>query len=266
MTSAGLNRDCIDKFYTKQSVSEFCIKKFERIVKPSLRSTFIEPSAGSGAFSVPLSKKYKKVIAYDIFPECDNVITADFLTTPVKSEGIIHVIGNPPFGRQSSLAKKFIKKCCKFASTISFILPKSFKKESFQKAFDLHYHLEYSIDLPENSFVIDGKDWDVPCVFQIWVKKDTPRVIEKDVEPTYWKYVKKDEEPDLSFRRVGVYAGKMEKETASKSAQSHYFLKIDRDIDEFLENYKKAVFETENTVGPRSISKKELNQKLIKIE
>ncbi len=265
-SSAGLNRDCIDKFYTKQSVSEFCIKKFERIVKPSSRSTFIEPSAGSGAFYLPLSKKYKKVIAYDIFPECNGVITEDFLTVSVKKEGIIHVIGNPPFGRQSSLAKKFIKKCCKFASTISFILPKSFKKESFQKAFDLHYHLEYSTDLPESSFLLDGKDWDVPCVFQIWVKKDNVRTMSEDVEPTYWKYVKKDEDPDISFRRVGVNAGKIEKETESKSAQSHYFLKLSIDIDDFLEKYQRVKFDFNNTVGPKSISKKELNQKLIKIE
>ena len=46
----------------------------------------------------------------------------------------IHVIGNPPFGRQSSLAIKFIKKSCSFSDTISFILPKSFKKDSMKKS------------------------------------------------------------------------------------------------------------------------------------
>ena len=32
--------------------------------------------------------------------------------------------GNPPFGRNSSLALKFIKKCCIHGDTIAFILPK----------------------------------------------------------------------------------------------------------------------------------------------
>ena len=36
----------------------------------------------------------------------------------------IHIIGNPPFGRQSSLAIKFIKKSVEYCDSISFILPK----------------------------------------------------------------------------------------------------------------------------------------------
>lgn len=267
MLTAGLNRDCIDKFYTKKEIVTLCLQEFAKTVKPKSRDTVIEPSAGDGAFFIPLSQKYSKVIGYDIFPECDGVITADFLSVKVKREGAVHVIGNPPFGRQSSLAKKFIKKCCEFSSTISFILPKSFKKESFQKVFDKKFHLIKSIDLPTNSFLIDDKEHDVPCVFQIWVKKDVDREETEDVTPTYWRYVKKDEDPDVSFRRVGVNAGRMEREVESKSVQSHYFLRIDGDVDEFLEKYQRDVsFESENTVGPRSISKKELNQALIKIE
>jgi hypothetical protein len=45
---------------------------------------------------------------------------------------IIHIIGNPPFGRQSSTAIKFIKKSCLFCNSLSFILPKSFKKDSLK--------------------------------------------------------------------------------------------------------------------------------------
>ena len=50
----------------------------------------------------------------------------------------IHIIGNPPFGRQSSLAIKFIKKSAEFCDSISFILPKSFKKDSLKKHFPLN--------------------------------------------------------------------------------------------------------------------------------
>ena len=84
----------------------------------------------------------------------------------------IHIIGNPPFGRQSSLARKFIKKSCDFCDTLSFILPKSFKKDSFQKTFPLYFHLVYQVDLPEKSFQVNSKDYNVPCVFQIWIKRD----------------------------------------------------------------------------------------------
>ena len=53
----------------------------------------------------------------------------------------IHVIGNPPFGRQSSLAIKFIRHSAKFCNTISFILPKSFKKDSMRNKVPLDFHL-----------------------------------------------------------------------------------------------------------------------------
>ena len=61
----------------------------------------------------------------------------------------IHIIGNPPFGKQSSLAKKFIEYSTRYCNTISFILPKSFKKPSMN-AFPISSFKE--IDLPENSF------------------------------------------------------------------------------------------------------------------
>ena len=91
----------------------------------------------------------------------------------------IHLVGNPPFGRQSSLAIKFIKQSCKFCDTISFILPKSFKKDSLQKHFPINFHLEYEYELPKDSFIVGDKSHDVPCVFQIWIKKDTNRQVQK---------------------------------------------------------------------------------------
>ena len=38
----------------------------------------------------------------------------------------MHCIGNPPFGPQSSLAKKFIKESCEFCETIAFVSSKEF--------------------------------------------------------------------------------------------------------------------------------------------
>ena len=68
---------------------------------------------------------------YGICPENKEIIKGDFLTLNVeplvKSYQRIHVMGNPPFGRQSSLAIKFIKKSQQYCDSISFILPKSFK-------------------------------------------------------------------------------------------------------------------------------------------
>jgi hypothetical protein len=103
-------------------------------------------------------------------------------------------------------------------------------------------------------------------VFQVWVRKSYPRQIEEKLEPIGYKFVKKEEEPDISFRRVGVNAGVID-ENINKSEQSHYFIRFDeRDrIAEHIEIFKNAKFlSSDDTVGPKSISKQEII-KLIKI-
>jgi hypothetical protein len=179
----------------------------------------------------------------------------------------IHIIGNPPFGRQSSIAIKFIKKCCEYAKSISFILPKSFKKNSMQKHFPLHYHLIFEIDLPEKSFLIGEKETNVPCVFQIWKYKKKKRKSLKILKPHNFIFVKKTENPHISFRRVGIYAGKIMEDIEDKSIQSHYFIKFTNKLT-IKQNIKKInniVFTNNNTVGPKSISKQELIKEFNKV-
>ena len=258
--SSGLNRDCIDKYYTSLTAVSKCIQLFKEHVHVYPDDIIVEPSAGSGAFLGVLSDMHPNVIAFDIQPEGEGILKRDFLTVDLSPDSRYHFVGNPPFGRQSSLAKKFIKRSCQYGQSVSFVLPKSFKKESFQKTFPLNFHLIVNEDLPPYSFELDGRPWDVPCVFQIWERRGCDREVAERVEPTYWRYVKKDEDPDLAFRRVGVYAGRMDREIESKSIQSHYFLKLDIDVDEFMAKYESQDWFTgENTVGPRSISKTELN-------
>ena len=172
----------------------------------------------------------------------------------------VHIIGNPPFGRQSSLAIKFIKKSCEYCDSISFILPKSFKKESMKKHFPLNFHLLYEYDLPDNSFIVDGKIHDVPCVFQIWEKKHENRISPKILLPKKYKFVKREENPDITFRRVGVNAGNIDKEIKNKSVRSHYFIKFDDKLtEELFQTLSKITHQCKNhTVGPKSISKQEL--------
>jgi len=174
----------------------------------------------------------------------------------------IHIIGNPPFGRQSSLAIKFIKQSTSFCDTISFILPKSFKKESMQKHFPLNFHLIYQVDLEDNSFIINDKEEkDVPCVFQIWEKRNCDRETVLTSSPIKFSFVKIDEDPDISFRRVGVNAGTIDtNKLDEKSKQSHYFIKFNSNIDKniAINNIKKISYEHNNTVGPKSISKQEI--------
>jgi hypothetical protein len=262
--NTGLKRDTTDKYYTKNEVVINCKDAIIKYVNIKKNDIIIEPSAGNGSFIDMIKGMTNNYYFYDIMPENDKITKQDFLKfdyTNIKAlNKKIHIIGNPPFGRQSSLAIQFIKKCCEFADSISFILPKSFKKESNKAKFDLHYHLKYEIDLPENSFTVNDKDCDVPCIFQIWIKKNITRIKPDKIEPNNFIFVNKEDNHDISFRRVGVYAGNIDKNTKDKSFQSHYFIKFtnDKTIDENINLLKKIKFDFNNTVGPKSISKQEL--------
>lgn len=263
MQTVGLNRNTIDKYYTKPAIVESCALAIRTHISPTRGDFIIEPSAGAGAFIDAIKQMTEDYAFYDLEPggEHPEIQTLDYLSyTPPSHMGRIHAIGNPPFGRQSSMAIKFIKKSAEFCNTISFILPKSFKKSSMQKAFPPVFHLVYETDLPDKSFTVDGADYTVPCVFQIWEKRATSRELEAPVVPINYAFVKKGEVPDISFRRVGVNAGVIDTIIENKSEQSHYFIKFSngKSIEENLANIRQIQFIHNNTVGPKSIGKQEL--------
>lgn len=261
----GLNRNVIDKYYTKPDMVDVCMNLFKHHVSYSSdNDVCIEPSAGNGAFMAGIKKIFNHTLFFDLIPEHPHIIQQDFLTfnfdTLSGQYDKIHVIGNPPFGRQSSLAVKFIKKCQMYCDTISFILPKSFKKDSMKNVFSLNFHLIHEWDLPDDSFNINNESIHVPCVFQIWIKQTEVRPKAEKLTPINYTFVKKEEHHDMSFRRVGVYAGGISRHTIDKSPQSHYFIKFHIPLtEELYASLSTLIYhESGNTVGPKSISKQEL--------
>ena len=269
----GLKRNTIDKYYTKDTIVDSCLNSIKNYININSDDLIIEPSAGNGSFITGIKSLSNNFIFYDLEPENKEIIKQDYLLFDYEELtnkfNKIHIIGNPPFGRQSSLAIKFIKKSCEFCDSISFILPKSFKKDSLKKKFSLNFHLVFENDLPDKSFLVDGIEHDVPCVFQIWQKKDTKRLVNKKLEPINFKFVEKPEnldtveeskKPDISFRRVGVNAGTIDVNINEKSIQSHYFIKFtnNKSVNENIERLSNITYDFDNTVGPKSISKQEL--------
>ena len=264
MQKTGKHRNTIDKFYTNKNVVDKFIDKFKPYINQD--DLIIEPSAGCGVWTLPLHMY--NLIAFDIQPEGEGIQQMNFLDVDLYAfQSNLHFIGNPPFGRQSSMAKKFIKHICRCerTKTIAFVLPKSFKKESMQKVFPLKYHLDFEEDIGKDAFIANGKPYDVPCVFQIWVKKEQDRKIMEKEEPKGFKFVKKNENPDYSLRRVGVNAGRLSKDILDKSEQSHYFIKVEQNSDHFIIKYQHIKWEHNNTVGPKSISKPEFIRAINKL-
>lgn len=247
-----------DKFYTKPEIAAACLAELDL----DAYQVIVEPSAGSGSFS----KQIPNCVAYDLVPEDPSIIQADWFTVELDPTKKTLIVGNPPFDRQNSLARAFIKHATKQnVDTIAFILPKSFKKESVKNSIDKLYHLTLEKELPLNAFELEGEDYAVDCVFQIWERRNVPRELPAKFEAVGFRFVNKDENPSIAFRRVGGTAGAASTEWESKAEASHYFIQVEPGVSS--EALVKAINDlphsTRNdSVGPRSISRNELLKEL----
>lgn len=165
----------LDKFYTIPEISVKCLDRISSMYDWDEWNLVIEPSAGDGSFltRIPTDKK----IGIDISPEHVDIITQDFLTyNPPENTGKILVVGNPPFGRVSSLAIKFFNHASNWADVIAFIIPRTFRRVSVQNKLNPHFHLKFDEDIP-----ISPCSFSPPmmakCCFQVWERKTTPRTI-----------------------------------------------------------------------------------------
>jgi len=260
-----------DQYYTKSSVAKKCVDTIRASLPHSEAYQWIEPSAGNGVFLKILPATFDK-LGIDLEPKSPDIQQGNFLDwTPVSQKKRIF-FGNPPFGRQGSLAKAFIKHASDNADIIAFILPRSFVKPSMSRAFPLKFHCLHSEELEKKAFEVNSVEYDVPCVFQIWEKKATNRLIADPIKEDGFEYVKHGEPFHIAFKRVGGLAGKCYPSTPTATAdynkQFHYFLKLEEEYIPFI----KKIIDTvnlhtfpSNTVGPRSLSKGEANEVLNKV-
>ena len=259
-----------DQYFTKKSIAEQCVAKIHEVIEDSNTYQWVEPSAGNGIFLNCLTAN-TDAIGIDLDPKGPNILKGNFMDWSPETKKKRIFFGNPPFGRQGSFAKAFIKHAAVYADVIAFILPRSFVKPSMSRAFPLTFHCVYSEELAKNSFEVNGDSYDVPCVFQIWQKKDSDRILAAKIAPVGFDYVKHKEPFHIAFQRAGGNAGKCFPATSNSAdynPQFHYYLKLDEryvpHIKKILKMVNDHVFPS-NTVGPRSLSKSEANEVLNRI-
>lgn len=155
-----------DKFYTRPDVAAAVVGLIPPVLL--LGGPVVEPSAGNGSFLPFLPPG---TLAYDIEPEAGGIVRADWFDVSTRFDrGIL--VGNPPFGRRSSLARRFIQHGIALGvSSIAFVLPATFRKLTAQRAFPAEWRLVVDSDLPEKIFTHVKGDVSIPCVFQVWTRE-----------------------------------------------------------------------------------------------
>lgn len=216
----------LDQFYTNNDIALKCYTELKKLLKTHNieNEIWLEPSAGAGAFFNLI--EYDK-IGIDIDPKIENVIKADFLEYILPNNNYI-TIGNPPFGRNSNLAIRFFNKCSEHSKIIGFIIPKTFKKASVINKLNYQMHLIYEMEIPANSFNIKNEIVNVPCIFQVWIRKEELRSkIKKKLITEDFIFTTRNE-ADIAFQRVGTSAGVIKDKSIFDKIpnSSHLFIKI----------------------------------------
>ncbi len=186
----------LDKFYTIPSYSKKCIDKVFELYDKTKFDLIVEPSAGNGSFFNQL--EFENKVGIDISPENENIVKMDFFDYhPPTHKNNILVIGNPPFGKVSSIAIKFFNHSSKWSNVIAFIIPRTFRRPSVQNKLNKMFHLTYDEDVSTKPCCFSPQMM-VKCCFQIWEKKEFERpFIDLPTKHEDWEF--------LSFGPIDEY-------------------------------------------------------------
>ena len=260
----------LDKFYTISSYSKICIEKVFELYNKSDFDLIIEPSAGNGSFYNQIENDNK--IGLDISPEDENILKMNFFDyTPPQNKKNILVIGNPPFGKISSIAIKFFNHSSKWANVIAFIIPRTFRRFSVQNKLNNNFHLIYDSDVPLNPCCFTPK-LNVKCCFQIWHRQNNIRpVINLEKKHDDWDFLAfgpldKQNQPtppnnaDFAILAYGGKIGKIEKNNLNNlRPKSWHWIKCNIEEKELINRFNKLDYSNGlNTARQNSIGRGEL--------
>ena len=163
------------------------------------------------------------------------------------------IIGNPPYGKNSSLAVKFLNKASELSDSVYMVLPRTFRKPSIINRLDPKLHLVSDIDVDDSAF----RDSIIACVQKWEVKKEHREKIVTYTKHKDFVFCKKTE-ADICLGRVGGGpSGKIFDEWENRSENSHYFLKVSSPevVDNLRSLYSEFRSAALQTVGCPSLSK-----------
>ena len=261
-----------DKFYTNPEIVWRCLNSIEKRYKWNEWDLVVEPSAGNGSFLLKIPTPNK--IGIDILPEHKDIISQDFFTyTPPSNVKKIIVIGNPPFGKVSSLAIKFFNHASKWANVIAFIVPRTFRRISVQNKLNTYFHLTLDEEIPNEPCAFNPPMM-AKCCFQIWEKKQNERpIIKLSTTHEDWEFLKlgfKDEKgqptppngADFAIRAYGGKCGEIvDKKLETLRPKSWHWIKSNIDKNILMERFTSLDYSRSfDTSRQNSIGKGELVQ------
>lgn len=171
----------LGQYYTNPEVAQECLHVLYQVLNNPHDKVFLEPSAGEGSFTLPLTGDGHQVLGWDIEPRHESIQQRDFFHPDTQAElydlcahNTVIAVGNPPFGKRARTALEFVNRTLDSgAAAVAMILPAQFNKYGTQKKLPTAAELIHST--PVTGFyqcTSSGKTipyTSVRCYWHIWV-------------------------------------------------------------------------------------------------
>jgi predicted RNA methylase len=163
-----------DKYITPAALAKECVSILFHSIPVDESFTFIDPCAGDGSFS----RFIENCLAFDICPDAEGIIKADFLSIDIKYLSNRVVFGNPPYGSRLNSAVKFFKKSVEISDFVAFLLPLSQLDNN-----TMFYEFDLIKSAKMGKHVFSGRYID--CVFNIYKRPESGELNQKPENKQY---------------------------------------------------------------------------------
>ena len=167
-----------------------------------------------------------------------------------------YIIGNPPYGKNSATALRFINIAANISDEFVYVLPRTFRKPSLINRIDSHLHLISDDTIDDSMFpasiVTCKQHWKV-C------DDERPRIRTLNTHSDF-EFTTVDK-ADFALGRVGGGpAAKVYTNPKDRSSSSHYYVRELREgvMDRFIDLYPLLRQKAMQTVGCPSLSKHDI--------
>ena len=218
-----------EQFYTPPETAAWVVERVLQRVPEARNQTWLEPSAGTGSFINALQNAgIHDVLAIDIEPHHPKILRGDFLEWETDAQGLV-AVGNPPFGRNNSLSIPFFNKCAGLASTIAFIVPRSWRKWSVTNRLSMDFRCVSDDNLSINYVNVDGEDVyarnNLQTCLQIWQRAKRKRQPVRILDHGFVQKVL-PQEADIAIKVFGYGCGTVLHDFPREPNTTLMFLKV----------------------------------------
>lgn len=264
MLGSAISLGIKDAYFTSPSAVKQCLKRLNELY-PLKGRTALEPACGSGVFVRESTEWGLKWKTNELFPEYARGFQPDFNLDFGKADltplgRFDFCIGNPPFGKSTTLARKFVLRALEISDVVAMILPWGCRRITFIDKLPRDVRVVVDEDLEDDGFLLpDGTTKKVKCTWMVFAHEPGyERPLELDLDDTVFQWeLGASSPPDWATHGFGLWSNAhaffdVNKPNFVKGAGATMWLKLGaREAEIFNDFDMRGVVQKTSTSFPR---------------